>query len=914
MRAIVSLLLAGALCATASPVNAEPNAAASVAAQAQFQAQARTQSGDGSGLNRLAGDDRYDTSAKVAEAWPAGVDVAYVVSGLDFPDALAAAARAGKDRAPVLLSDPASLPDQTRRSLSRLRPTTIVVVGGSAAVSGRVVDQLRPLASSGTVRRVAGQDRYRTAATLAGQYGAGVDRVYLASGENFPDALAGAALAGHQRAPLLLSDGRSLDRSTQAELARLRPREVVVLGGTTVVSDRVARLASSAASTNTVSRLAGKGRYGTSRLIADRFSPGGTVYIASGTTFPDALVGAARAARDGRPVVLTDPNGMPEDTDQALTRLRPDAMWLLGGTSVVSGTAASALSTHLPASAAPVLRTPGTTGALPVGEARYSVPSGAVFVSPSGSDSNYGTQKSPLKTVRAAMDKAPTGGTVVLRKGTYHQQFTINKRLTIQNYPGEAVWFDGSLPISTFERTDRGWLHREWTTEFDSSPSYTRGSEGRTDSGWGFVNPDYPMAAHPDQVWVDGTAQRQVERVSQLKAGTFFVDDAQDRLYLGTNPQGATVRASRLDRAIEVRADGVRLRGFGVRRYAPSVPDMGTITMERPSITLQNLHVTDNATTGVSMLAKDQRLDHVTVARNGLLGVHGNHADNADVRDLLTFGNNTERFNKAPVSGGLKITRARGVRISDTTARDNRGPGLWLDESVYNGRISNSVIRDNTHHGVSLEISSTMLFVGNVVQGNTGHGIKINNTSDVQVWNNTFADNGRPINIVQDQRRGDDRSVPGRDPRRPFPDPDQPWINGPVRVSNNIIAGSSGNCLLCVEDYSHEFSAAQMGIRAEGNVYQRDQTADPRWVAVWSRGKGDPSVYTTLTKFREGAGQEQRSLELAGSEAVDAGAAPRSPVTRAVGTVAQPLPAEAAALVEQKAGVRYLGAFMAAAN
>lgn len=913
MRVILSLLLTCALSAiVVSPATANPIVDGTVSGTAI--GPASTPASSEQGLHRLSGDDRYATSAAVAQAWPAGVDVAFVVSGRDFPDALAAASRAGKDRAPVLLSDSTSLSQATRTALKRLRPTSVVVVGGPTAISPAVLSRLRPLASSGTVRRLAGQDRYDTAAKVASQYPAGVPRVYLASGRDFPDALAGAALAGYQRAPLLLTDGRSIDRSTRKELARLRPQEVVVLGGTGVVSDRAARAASSAAGAEPASRLAGTNRYGTSRLIAQQFKPRGAVYIASGDSFADALVGAARAAREGVPVVLTEPDGVPKDTARALDRLQPNALWLLGGKTVISGQASDALATHLPATGAPVLSAPGTSGAAAVGTARYSVPAGAIFVSPAGSDRNYGTQRSPVKTVRAAMSKARAGGTVVLRKGTYHQQFTVTKELTIQNYPGEAVWFDGSQSVSSFERTDRGWLHRGWTAEFDSSPSYTRGSPGRSGKGWGFVDPNYPMAAHPDQVWIDGVAQRQVEKASQVQSGTFFVDDDRDRLYLGSNPRGVDVRASTLGRAIEIRAEGVTLRGFGVRRFAPSIPDMGTITMERPSSTLANLHVSDNATTGVSMLAKNQRLDHVTVARNGLLGVHGNHADKAVVRHLLTVGNNTERFNPSPVSGGLKITRARGVSISDTTARDNRGPGLWLDEAVYDGRISSSLIRDNTHHGVSLEISSTMLFVGNVVQGNDGHGIKINNTSDVQVWNNTFADNGRPINIVQDGRRGDDPSVPGHDPRRPVPDPDQPWINGPVTVSNNIIAGTTGNCLLCVEDYSHEFNAKQMGIRAEGNVYQRDRSSNPRWVAVWSRGKGNPAVYTTVSKFRSETGQERRSLELTGPEAVNGAAAPRGAVTRAVAGIALPLPAAAAALTEQKPGVRYLGAFVPAAQ
>ena len=72
------------------------------------------------------------------------------------------------------------------------------------------------------------------------------------------------------------------------------------------------------------------------------------------------------------------------------------------------------------------------------------------------------------------------------------------------------------------------------------------------------------------------------------------------------------------------------------------------------------------------------------------------------------------------------------------------------------------------------------------------------------------------------------------------------WINGPVEVRNNIIAGTTGNCLLCVEDYSKQLTAEQMQVTALGNVYQRPTTSSPTWVAVWSTGAGNPKVFTTL--------------------------------------------------------------------
>ncbi|MGO1971705.1 MAG: right-handed parallel beta-helix repeat-containing protein [Propionibacteriaceae bacterium] len=547
-----------------------------------------------------------------------------------------------------------------------------------------------------------------------------------------------------------------------------------------------------------------------------------------------------------------------------------------------------------------------TAGSLPPGEASYPVPGDAVVVAPTGSDEAAGTLAAPLRTVTAALARADSGDTIVLRGGAYHEKVNVSKQVTIQNHPGEEVWFDGSTVLDDFTATSGHWRLDDWNHEFDSSPTYSWGAADHEEEGWGFVNEDHPMAAHPDQVWVDGVAQAQVGSVDEVTDGTFYIDDARDRIHLGTDPTGKEVRASSIARAIEVRAEGTVLRGVGIRRYAPSVPHMGTVTAERDDVTIENVAITDNATTGLSILGADAQVTDVTLARNGLLGLHGNNSDNLTVSGLHTSGNNAERFNSSPVSGGMKVTRARGVTISESVSEQNFGPGFWIDESVHDAKFLNNTSRDNTGHGISLEISATMTVAGNVIARNGGFGVKINNTSSVSVWNNTFLDNDRPVNIVQDDRRASDPNSPGRDPRHPN-DPEMTWITKPVRVSNNVISGSTGNCLLCVEDYSKEYSAEDLGVVANGNVYQRDKASAPNWLAVWSKGAGHPSVHDNLADFRAATGQEARSQELTGSEAVGPGDRTTDAVRH--GDVALPLPESIAELVGQEAGTQRVGAF-----
>ncbi len=297
---------------------------------------------------RVAGPNRWSTSQAVSRFWPEGVPVVYVASGLDFPDALSAAARSGVEDAPVLLTDTDSIPSQTRQALNQLKPKRIVVVGGTSAVESGVLTALHPYATTREVRRVEGGDRYQTAAALAESYPAGATTVYLASGADYPDALAGAALAAHQGAPLLLTKATGLPSSTRRQLDRLNPREVVVLGGKNTINTSTARAAGSYSRTGGFTRLAGTNRFETAEQVSLQFPSGtNTVVLASGAAYPDALVGAALGGRLGAPLLLTEADGIPRATDRALTRLAPTRAYAVGGDNVIEPGVLSVLGRYL---------------------------------------------------------------------------------------------------------------------------------------------------------------------------------------------------------------------------------------------------------------------------------------------------------------------------------------------------------------------------------------------------------------------------------------------------------------------------------------------------------------------------------------------------------------------------------------
>lgn len=192
--------------------------------------------GYASKVERIAGGNRYETSAAIAEGFPTGAPVVYVATGEAYADALTAGARAGRDGVPILLTKGDTLPGVTAEALERLAPQSVVVLGGEVAIEQGVVDAISAIVPD-TVR-VAGENRYETAAAVLALYEP--DNVtYLASGENFPDALTGGAYAGYHRGPLVLGKVDSIPSASGIALDRLSPQGLVLFGGPKAINATV---------------------------------------------------------------------------------------------------------------------------------------------------------------------------------------------------------------------------------------------------------------------------------------------------------------------------------------------------------------------------------------------------------------------------------------------------------------------------------------------------------------------------------------------------------------------------------------------------------------------------------------------------------------------------------------------------
>jgi putative cell wall-binding protein len=201
--------------------------------------------------------------------------------------------------------------------------------------------------------RIAGAERFATSVAISqNQFptGGSASIAVIASGRNFPDALAGVTLATLGGGPLLLTEPTTLPSSIATELVRVLPTgsKVFVLGGESAISRSVEDSLISFG--YTVQRIAGATRYGTSTNIAaevDRL-PGATaqdhLYIVSGTSFADALSVSPLAARDGKVLLLTPSDRLSTeelaylDATPSVTRAT-----IIGGTAVIAAPVHEAL-------------------------------------------------------------------------------------------------------------------------------------------------------------------------------------------------------------------------------------------------------------------------------------------------------------------------------------------------------------------------------------------------------------------------------------------------------------------------------------------------------------------------------------------------------------------------------------------
>lgn len=551
------------------------------------------------------------------------------------------------------------------------------------------------------------------------------------------------------------------------------------------------------------------------------------------------------------------------------------ALSLLGSTLVLATWSAG------PAEAADSYRgaVVGDRGTL-LGSAAYDPPAGAIYVSPSGSDGSAGSAANPVRTVQRGLALAPSGGTVVLRAGVYHESLTVQKKVTIQNFPREVAWLDGSSTITNWTRSGSTWS-APWGTFF--SPSNYAGG----------IRSDHPYANYPGQMFLDGQPLRQVGSLGEVVSGAFYADAASKRMVIGSDPTSKVATASDLTSALHIGVKDVTLRGFGVRRYATTAQARAAILMDPAGGVFENLVVVDNSSIGLALSGANKTVRNVVVERNGMMGMGMHEANNSVVSRSILRYNNYERFATLPVSAGVKITKSSNVKIDNNLVTDNYfASGVWFDMYSSVVKVVNNTLRDNGELQVNVEATKQGIVANNYISGGR-KGIDLRDVEGVVVANNRLgAYTLMGVFVAQDNRWT----------KRPADAPsDFSMLTRNISIINNVFFCGT-RFQLFANDENGTIPASKFNLSVSGNVFSSQRKSPELNLMGWGLGAGKYDFIQTPSDLMK------KNAAWKNLQASDCDETPDSSFSKeALASQSVALPADVASATGFAGGVRVVG-------
>ncbi len=482
----------------------------------------------------------------------------------------------------------------------------------------------------------------------------------------------------------------------------------------------------------------------------------------------------------------------------------------------------------------------------------YAIPAGALFVSPAGSDANAGTLSAPFATVGKALAVAPSGATIVLRGGTYRESLMMKRPVTLQAYPHEQPWIVGSDLVTGFTPNGSTWTRAVAKTLCDTCfPAQV-------------IDPNYPAAGLPEQVFLDGTPLQQVVSSSAVTSGTFFYDAAHGQLVLGSDPTGHAVEVTTRAMALLVSssAGGAAVKGIGFQRTGSTFDSTaaGMVVSSAPSATFDHDTFAWSASRGLIVYGVNNVVSNSLFLYNGSNGFHAHMADGLVFQNNRVGFSDEERFSITPSAfaseGGAKITHTWNSVIQGNVFDDNYANGLWFDVTSTNVVIANNTVVRNLGHGIAYEVSGNVIVAGNVIAQNGRLGLKISGVSHAEVWNNTIVGNGWAQLGVYEDPRTDTNPIDNA--------AGITYDTANVHVVNNVLVASPTSTKPVFESFDisspRHLTTAQMITLDDHNLWSRPSILAPKILVNWQTSLTAMTRYNTLPLAQVGTGRETSSI------------------------------------------------------
>lgn len=296
---------------------------------------------DGAKKVVLAGMNEFTTATAVSkQAFPNGSYSVVLASNTSFADALAAVPLADGLSAPILLTGPQSLQQDTMNEIKRLKAHSIFIMGGTLVVSQAMEDELKRQGYD--VFRIGGATRFATAALVAENTDyvrknngkSQAKEIFFVSGENFADALSLGNIAARRNANILyMTKSAQFDDKTQQYLEKMKGKltNIYIVGGPLAISENAEKVLAPYAPK--ITRIGGVNRFETSVKLNETFASdltGDALCTTTGLNFPDALAGGVLAASLKAPVVIAD-NGYTSWLESYSNKRKPKTIYVFGG-------------------------------------------------------------------------------------------------------------------------------------------------------------------------------------------------------------------------------------------------------------------------------------------------------------------------------------------------------------------------------------------------------------------------------------------------------------------------------------------------------------------------------------------------------------------------------------------------------
>ena len=529
---------------------------------------------------------------------------------------------------------------------------------------------------------------------------------------------------------------------------------------------------------------------------------------------------------------MTNPSCLTESVRPSFDRVRrfllPALLLLVAGTPVLTGQPSG-----------------GPYGPI---QQRYEIPQAnrVYYVAPNGDANSEGRALERPTTLESAIARVVTGDAIVMRGGTYRTGgLVLNQGITIQPYADERPILKGTEVATEWTAQPNGLWRTSWTKLFPAQPAdwWRRERQARQTPLHLFNN---------DMVFIDGELLSAVGGEHELHEKAFAIDYVNGHVYIATNPENRlveiTARDSALVRSIgEVHGKqndrrGLIVRGLTFTQYAYRALEVEGIEPDRhmdPALFGKDVvgsifeHVTISFCSRVAGYFRGDNMvfRHCLISDCGTEGIYViNSGDVLLERNIITRTNSAEKISGYFASAVKIFNQSYRTVCRENLVIDNpHASGIWYDVGNVDGFFVNNWI-ETTNDGFFFEISKGAICAGNVFV-NCNKGIRILNSSDVQVYQNTF------YNSVASFERSERSAAGDHFGWHPSAGPDVTERHDHVFVNNLLVADERFQGPLvqfqqtdAVRDRLKDPQVKEF----DGNVYVRRAGAKAQPLIAWS--------------------------------------------------------------------------------